>query len=282
MEIKQYGSALGHKIILSLYNLLGYKFVSFILNFVALYYVVFTHSTKKSLKSYYEHLGLKLTYLTYFIHIKMFALSIFDRFVSRIKPDELTFTRENREAFLSLNDGGGVVLLSHIGGWATAANILTVDIPVMHIVMNESTKKEISDIENAKQRGNETGVRIIDLNKGAISANVQIANALINNEVVAMMADRVTDKSKVLQVKFLGAIVNINKNPFDIAYRLKKNIITAFVVNTKEREYALIFNKIDINNKTLEEVAREYANILEDIVKKHPNQWYNFYDFFDK
>lgn len=280
MEIKQYGSALGHKIILALYTLLGYKFVSFILNFVALYYVAFTPATKKSLKSYYDHVGLQLTYVAYFRHIKMFSLSIFDRFVSRIKPSELAFIRENREMFLSLNDGGGIVLLSHVGGWATAAHSLKADIPPMHIVMHEATKKQISEVENSKQRQNESGVQIIDLGKGAIAANVQIANALINKEVVAMMADRVTDKSKVIEVNFLGSVVKINKNPFDIAYRFKKNLVATFVISTKEKEYKLIFEKIQLDSKTLEEIAQEYMDILENIVKKHPNQWYNFYDFF--
>ena len=53
MEVKQRGNALGHKIILTVYKILGYKFVAFILNFVSIYYVLFSQSTKKSLQSYY-------------------------------------------------------------------------------------------------------------------------------------------------------------------------------------------------------------------------------------
>ena len=280
MAIKQYGNALGHKIILSIYNVLGYGFVSFILNFVALYYVAFTPSVKKSLESYYERLGVKLTYGVYFKHIKLFALSIFDRFVSRIKPDELSFERENRESFLSLRDGG-IVLLSHIGGWATAAHSMQADIPAMNIVTREATKNEISELEKSQQRQNETKVKIIDLNQGAIAANVQIGNALMNKEVIAMMADRVADPKKVVEVEFLGSKVEINKNPFDIAFRFKKTLVATFVVLTRERHYKLIFETIDIDGKSLEEIAQEYMNILEEIIKKHPNQWYNFYDFFN-
>ena len=281
MGIKQYGNALGHKIILAIYKVLGYKFVSFILNFVVLYYVVFTPSVKQSLDSYYKHLGLKLSFVAYFRHIKLFSLSIFDRFISRIKPDELSFERENREAFLSLQEGG-IVLLSHIGGWATAGYSMRAKIPPMNIVMHEVTKDEISELEKSKQRQNETNVKIIDLNKGAIAANIQIANALMNKEVVAMMADRVTDPRKVVSVDFLGSKVLINKNPFDIAYRFKKPLVATFVVLTKEKHYKLIFKDIAIDEKSLEEIAQEYINILTKIIKIYPNQWYNFYDFFNQ
>jgi len=277
---KRYGTAYGHKIILSLYKLLGYKFVSFILNFVAFYYVLFTPSVKKSLENYYERMGIPLTFGAYFKHIKTFSLSIFDRFISRMKPDELVFDRENREIFLSLQEGG-IVLLSHIGGWATAGYSMKADIPPMNIVMFESTQEEISELEKSKERINEKKVKIIDLAQGAIAANIQIANALMNKEVVAMMADRVTDEKRVVAVEFLGSRVNINRNPFDIAHRFKKPLIAAFVVLVKEQHYKLIFKNIDIGNKTVEEIAQEYMDILTGIIKKYPNQWYNFYDFFN-
>ncbi|MDA3909695.1 MAG: lysophospholipid acyltransferase family protein [Sulfurimonas sp.] len=280
MGVKQYGNALGHKVILTIYKLLGYRFVSFILNFVALYYVLFTPSVKQSLESYYKHLGKELSYKAYFKHIKLFSLSIFDRFISRNKADELSFERENREAFLALQEGG-IVLLSHIGGWATAGHSMKADIPPMNIVMHESTKGEISEFEKSKQRQNETNVKIIDLNQGAIAANIQIANALMNKEVVAMMADRVTDPRKVVLVDFLGSKVEINKNPFDIAHRFNKPLVATFVVLTKEKHYKLIFENISINEKSLEEIAQEYMNILTKIIKIYPNQWYNFYDFFN-
>ena len=281
MGVKRYGNAFGHKIILFFYNLLGYKFVSFILNFVAFYYVLFTPSIKKSLESYYEHLGIKLTYKVYFRHIKLFALSIFDRFVSRIKPEELHFIRENREAFMSLQEGG-IVLLSHVGGWATAAHSLKADIPPMHIVMRESTQKDISKVEKSKERQNESGVKIIDLNQGPIAANIQIANALMSKEVVAIMADRVVDANKAIEVEFLGSKVQINRNPFDIAHRFKKVLVATFVLNSAVQEYTLIFEKIEIEDKTVEAIAQEYTNILTKIMKKYPNQWYNFYDFFNQ
>ena len=281
MGVKQYGSGVGHKILLRIYKLLGYNFVHFVLNFVAFYYALLTPSVKKSLASYYKHLNIDLTYFTYYKHIKYFSNSILDRYVSRINPDKLMFERENKEAFLSLKDGG-IVLLSHVGGWATAAHSLKADLPSIHIVMRDTQKSNIKKVEKEKNRKNESGVKMIDLNNGAIAANIQIANALMANEVIAMMADRVLDSKKTIDVTFLGTKVPINRNPFDIAHRFRKKLVATFVINIDKAKYKLIFREIELSDKTIEDIAQEYMNILEEIIKLYPNQWYNFYDFFNQ
>ncbi|MEA1917760.1 MAG: lysophospholipid acyltransferase family protein [Campylobacterota bacterium] len=280
MEKEKRGYALGYKIVLFIYKLVGYKTVSFILNFVALYYAIFSPSSKKSLQSYYRHINKELTFITYFKHIKIFSVSILDRFISRMDPKEITLTRTNREIFYSLKKEGGVVLLSHVGGWATASHVMQADIPLMHVVMRENSKESMKKVEHSSDRKNEDGVNIIDLNQGAIAANVQIANALLANEVVAMMVDRVVDERKTVEVTFLGSIVKINKTPFDIASRLNKPLIVAFIINSAQKQYNLSFYEIDKESKTLEQMAQEYAFRLEEVVKKDPSQWYNFYDYF--
>jgi len=282
VEVKQKGSALGHKIVLFIYKLFGYKFVAFILNFVSLYYVIFAQSTKHSLQSYYEHLDIKLTNYQFFCHIKLFAFSIFDRFISRIKPDELTLVKDNRDVFQAMYNTGGIVLFSHFGAWSVASHSLSDNTSKVHVVMRESTKQEISKVEHTTQRKNESHVNIIDLNKGAIAANIQIANAIMNKEIVAMMVDRISDKSKTIEVEFLNDKVRINKNPFDIAKRLNTSIVAVFVINIGVAKYNIKFEKVDTKDKTLDEIAQNYMNILEIMVKNNPKQWYNFYDFFNK
>jgi predicted LPLAT superfamily acyltransferase len=277
VEIKQRGNAFGYLILLWIYRIFGYRLVSFILNFVALYYVLFTPSVKKSMKSYYLHLDIKLTNLAYFMHIRTFALSIFDRFVSRIKPSDLTFNilaPKYKEMF----SDGGIVLLSHVGSWAAAAHCLKDDGISIHAVMRENTQENIHKVEQNNKRDNENDVKIIDLAQGMIAANIQIANALLNNEVIAMMVDRVVDNTKVIEVDFFGSPVKFNRNPFEIALRLKKSLIIIFVMNTGIKQYDLLIEEIDVGS--IEDMAQSYSDRLSSILKKYPSQWYNFFDFF--
>lgn len=278
MEIKQRGTATGHKIILFIYNLLGYRAVGFLLNFVALYYFFFTPSVRRDMKSYYDAMELELTHAAYFKHLKMFAFSIFDRFVSRIKPQDLTFCIHNSEVVKLLNDKGGIILLSHVGSWASAAHTLKGELPCMNIVMRENSHESIKNIEQKNKRENEDNVNIIDLSQGAIASNIQIANALMKNELVALMADRFVDEKKRVKVNFLGKDIYINKSPFEIAAKVKKPLVSIFVTNYLIQKYELKLELIP--PASIQEMAQSYTNILQNIIKKHPNQWYNMYDFF--
>jgi predicted LPLAT superfamily acyltransferase len=278
VEVKQRGNAFGYKVLLLIYNVFGYKLVAFILNFVALYYLFFTPSVKKSMQSYYEHQGLCLTNKVYFNHIKTFALSIFDRFVSRIKPQDLRFCVDNGDVMQLLRENGGIVLLSHVGSWASAAYCLKDELPPMNIVMRENTQENIHKIEKSNQRDNEQSVKIIDLNQATIATNIQIANALMDKELVALMADRIVNKNKSVEVEFLNTKVEINKNPFEIALRVKKPLVAIFVTNHSLKKYNITFNLIEENS--IQEMAQDYTNILEKTIKKYPNQWYNFFNFF--
>jgi predicted LPLAT superfamily acyltransferase len=280
MEIAQRGSIIGTKIVLMLYKVVGYRLPSIVVNFIALYYTVTTNSVKKNLLSYYEHLGIDLTFNQYFKHIRFFSFSIFDRFVSRIDPTSLQIDKINEKDFYKLSNGG-VVLLSHFGGWAIAANALQDDkLPTINVVMRETTKEELKNIENREIRQNEKHVQIIDLEKGGLAANIKIANSLMAGEIVAFMADRVVDPTKTVTVNFLNKKVNFNRSPFDIAIKTKRPIMAVFIVKVGLKHYKLIVKDLNLKNNTTESLAQNYANTLEKIVKEYPHQWYNFYDFF--
>ncbi|WOE69612.1 lysophospholipid acyltransferase family protein [Hydrogenimonas thermophila] len=280
MEIKQRGSKLGTKIILILYKTVGYKFPAFIVNFIALYYALTTTSIRKNLQSYYDHLEMSLNFNQYFKHIRFFSFSIFDRFVSRIDPNSLKIDKVNDKDFYTLSDGG-IVLLSHFGGWAIAANALQDDkLPTVNVVMRENTKEELKEVENSEIRRNKDHVHIIDLNEGGLAANIKIANALMAGEIVAFMADRVVDPTKTVTVKFFNEKVNFNRSPFDIALKTKKPLMAVFIVNIGLKHYKLMVISLHSENNTTESLAQIYANTLEKIIKEYPGQWYNFYDFF--
>lgn len=277
MEIKQRGSVWGYKLLISFYKLFGYDFVTFLLNFVAGYYLFFTPSVKQFIRNYYEHQGMKFSNRVYFGHIKMFAHSILDRFIARIDPSKITFRLADPKS-VDIFQEGAVAVLSHVGGWASAGYSLQGRLPLMHIVMKESTKKSISELEKSFARNNDKDVNIIDLGQSSIAVNVQIANALMNHEIVAMMADRVLNPARAIDVLFFGLHVRINKNPFEIAFRTKKTLVAIFIMQTKSQNYDLIFRKIE--SDTIEKMAQEYMLLLEKTVRQYPEQWYNFYDFF--
>ena len=208
-----------------------------------------------------------------------------DRFVSKIDAKSYTFEYQDKEKVKSILDNGCILLFSHFGGWASASSNPNTSNKI-HIVMKEVLLEGIKKIENSVQEKS-NNLNVIDLNSGGISVSIQIANALMNNEIVAIMADRASDTKYEKAMPFLNDTAHFNKNPFQIAYKTNKPILVFFIIFDKMQTYKIEYKHIILDQALSQEEAitvslNEYVNMYETIVKKYPNQWFNFYNFWEK
>ena len=130
-------------------------------------------------------------------------------------------------------------------------------------------------------------IHIIDLGSGTIIVSVQIANALLDEEIVAMMADRAANEKSEIEIDFLGEKARFNKSPFQIAYKMNKPILVYFVIFTGMQKYKVEYLVIELDqskkeNDAIFEALTKYTTLYEEIVKKYPSQWFNFYNFWEK
>ena len=287
MSHKQRVGGLVVRTLYKLYRLFGYKFVYFSLYFVVFYYFLFARNVRESLRIYYNHLNIKFSNALYFKHLLYYAITTSDRFISKSDPELYTIINPNKKLLLEEIKNGSIILTNHLGGWATAVNYFNYSNTKFHIVMNEMMIKSAKEFEEIIQKKNNNSVNIIDLSKGSISSYITIANALLNNESVAMMGDRAINAKDNYKLNFFGEKANFNKNPFVIAYKTKKPIILIFVVYEKLLQYKEIFYKIELDyNLPIEEAVtksmEQYITYLSSILKEHPTQWFNFYNFWEK
>jgi predicted LPLAT superfamily acyltransferase len=273
---RQRGSEWGYLILIFLYKLLGYKFLRFFLFFVVSYYFITARDVKKIAKKQYENIGLKYSNALYFKHLYSFAIAILDRFGSGIEPLSFAVESINSDAVRDGKDGS-ILLISHFGGWGIAQNLMRLNCPI-NIVMKEAYKKDIKRIEKTITAENETLVNVIDLNDG-FSALAQIASALGRKEIVGMMVDRVYSGNGAVDANFFGKKIELNKNPFELAYRMGVPMYTVFVMGDKQSGYKFVFSDA-LSGGNIEELAESYANKLEEAVKNSPLSWFNFYDFW--
>lgn len=283
MQTKQRGSGWSISLVYNLYKIFGYSFIYYLMYPVTFFYFLFATNVKKALKDYYKHLNLPFNSLVYFNHLRMFAICMVDRFISKTSPSSYNFVYENKDEITEVLSSGSILLLSHFGGWSSASNLSHVDNKI-NIVMKEVMLGQIKSIENSIENKKET-INIIDLNEGGISCSVKIANALLNEEVVAMMADRANDKKYEKNIEFFGKSAGFNKNPFQIAYKLDKPILLFFVVNIDKQTYKIKQLKIDMDKSLKEEESiqkamEEYVSYFENILRENPEQWFNFYNFW--
>ena len=282
MSTKQRGSGWSIKLVFTFYKLFGYSFIYYLMYPVTFFYFLVASNVKEALKDYYKHIHQPFNNRIYFHHLRHFAITMCDRFVSKVSPQDYTFEIKNEEKLMELLHHGSLLLLSHFGGWATAGNCFS-DFKI-NIVMHEALINAIKKIEENLATTN-SNLNIIDLSKGDMNVSLQIASALLRDEMVGMMADRATSAKNLQAVNFFGQKAHFNKNPFNIAYKTEKPLIGIAFVYQKPQCYTIEYIKITMNknNHQTDEIAhamQRYSDFLAAIVAKNPEQWFNFYHFW--
>lgn len=283
-KTKQRGSAWSIKLAFNLYKLFGYKFVYDLMYLVTFFYFLFASNVRYALNIYYKNLDIKMTNKIYYEHLRIFAICMVDRFISKVDIDKYNFSFDDETTPTKILNDGSILLFSHFGGWAASVNSANVKNKI-NIVMQETMMSGIKEIENSIEEVSNTD--IIDLSSGTLNVSIQIANALIKNEVVAIMGDRASNKKAEIQIEFLGKLASFNKNPFQIAYKTNKPILVYFIVMSGIQKYKIEWIRIDLDKSIKEKFAimkalKIYVDKYEDMIKKYPNQWLNFYDFWKK
>lgn len=285
MTTKQRGSGWSINLVFTLYRIFGYKFTYFLMFPVTFFYFIFASNVKEALKIYYKKLEIKFTNKLYYKHLFMFAICMVDRFISKADCISYNFSYENRDFLKKRVDSGTILLLSHFGGWSVT-NCKTLSNNTINIVMKEVILESIKKIENKIERPLEN-IKIIDQSAGTLEVSIKIANAIMQEECVAFMADRAIDSKFSKKFDFLKEKASFNTNPFRVAYKSKSSLTLVFVINKGLQNYHICSRDIEMDFDLDEEEAvsnsiKLYVKEFEKIVKKHPNQWFNLYDFWSK
>jgi predicted LPLAT superfamily acyltransferase len=283
MKTQQRGSGWSIALVFSLYKMLGYKFIYYLMYPVTFFYFIFASNVKESLKIYYKNIGLDFNNKIYYDHLRVFAICMVDRFISKVDAKSYNYLYDDIQTPTKILNNGTILLYSHFGGWAASSSSAHVTNKI-NIVMQEVLLDGIKKIEDDLDI--KENINIIDLNQGTLSVSIQIANALMDNEIVAIMADRASNEKAELAIDFFGKNAKFNKNPFQIAYKMDKPILVYFIALVGMQKYKVEYIIVNIDKNLTEDEAilkamKEYTNKYQQMLLKYPNQWFNFYNFWE-
>ena len=111
-----------------------------------------------------------------------------------------------------------------------------------------------------------------------------ITEALSRGELVCFMADRYVNEEKLLDGKMLGRDILLPFGPFHIAARIHVPVIFYYAVREVHRTYSFKFVKADVpsGRRGVEDaIVEQFTVSLENELRLHPEQWYNYYDFWN-
>ena len=216
-----------------------------------------------------------------------FSMAIHDRFrLLGQGPEYFRFEREGTEAVRQLLPTDGVVMLTtHIGNADMAGVALMTEGKTRQI--NQVRYQAVNDayatlLENSESRG---APKFITYNSSKAMASLKVVHALRRGEVVAMHPDRVVDERKA-RVTFLGGTIELATGPFLVAALAGAPVVTVACFKEtpwRYRVFAAPPVKLSFTSRAEREAdlarwAQEYANQLEEWVRRYPWQWYNFHD----
>lgn len=296
-KIQERGTYVGIQILLFVYRLFGRKVLSFFLYPVIVYLYFTGGATKQASKEYWQRIfAAKNSSQTYthrigIAHFYSFAQSAFDKidaWMGRITSERIIYSQTHPIAELQKKQQGAVFIGSHLGNlevcralghgrYQTRINVLVF---THHAVEFNKVLTKINTDSN---------VDLIQVTHVGADLAILIKERIDNGEILVIAGDRtsVTSQGRVIYSPFLGEPAAFSQGAFILASILDCPVYFLFCLK-EENNYRVIFEHVADSlkfsrkdrQKSLTAVVNKYAQRLEHYCLAYPNQWFNFFDFW--
>ncbi|MBS1577231.1 MAG: lipid A biosynthesis acyltransferase [Bacteroidetes bacterium] len=285
---KSKGPRLGYSIFIAILRKWGVKPAYFLLYFVTFWYYLFSFRSNGIMYRFFtKKIGfgsfqsIRWIYRNYYL----FGQTIIDRIVVMSgMPNRFTFNFDGEghlHEMVSLKKGG-LLLSAHIGNWEIAGHLLKRLNTRINIVMFDGEHQQLKQYLTSITGERNANIIVI---KNDLSHIYQIKEAFDKNELVCMHADRFVEGVKTAEADFLNEKARFPIGPFVLADKFKVPVSFVFALKESKLHYHFFAtqgkvyegeDRIMVQQKMLGDFTTE----MEDKVKLHPEQWYNYYEFW--
>lgn len=257
--------------------------------FVAIFVVPFYFAFSKGYKPMYHYFNRRLGYRplraffsVYRNHCR-FSQVILDRFYM-FSGGKFDMEVENYHLYQELADGepGFMILSAHVGCYELAGYTLVATKKRFNALAFGEEAEAI--VENRERLFKNTNIHIIPV-KDDLSHLFALNEALDNGESVSFPSDRLLGKQRTVECEFLGASALFPMGPFALAAQRDLPVLTVNVMKTSAKSYKVYVNRLQKEGETRQErinaYVRQYVGHLEEVLRLYPEQWFNYYEFWN-
>lgn len=186
----------------------------------------------------------------------------------------------NYQEFLDLLNGpAGILIISaHVGNWEIGASFFDQYGEKMNIVLFDAEYQRIKNI--MKKYTFPVNYKLIPVNKGDLSHIFAIKEALDQKECICFQGDRFVPEGKNTLQPFMGEEARFPSGLFQLAEKMKAPVAFYFAMREPGRTYRFHFHIASDCTSPL--LIKQYLEKLEHIVQQYPEQWFNYYDFWEQ
>jgi len=284
---KSKGTPLGYRIFASLMRAGGMYPAYFLLVFVVLYYFLFSWTTTGHSYRFFRNRcrysiikSIAMVYASYY-HIGM-ALIDKGAILSGLAKNfsHTSHGADNMKSITQLKRGR-ILLGAHLGNWEIAGHFIAAYDTVVNIVMYDAEhaniKKYMEEVIGKKR------FNIIPIAQD-LSHIYLMGEALMRGETICMHGDRFLPGNRTKMIPFMGKEAAFPLGPFQLIKALKAPYTFVYGVKTGSKHYDFYCRPHRESSQfaNIDEMMHDYVADLEGMVKKHPEQWFNYYDFWGK
>jgi len=226
---------------------------------------------------------LKAAWHTYRNHC-IFGQAVIDKFAMYAgKRFKVEVEGYGKFARLSSLPDGFVQLSAHIGNYELAGYTLKAEQKPLNALVFFGEKESV--MKGRESMFADKNIHMIAV-KPDMSHLFQINDALANGETVSLPADRMNGSEKSLTVTLLGAEAKIPQGPFSLATMRGLDVIAVNVMKTEAKKYhiyvtELAYDKDAKRAEQMRQLSEAYVKELERMLRLYPDQWYNYYEFWN-
>lgn len=276
------GGSLGQNGLMFLMRSIDIRLAYFILRLIIPFRMLFARKGCNAIYSFFrKRLGYSPWHsfvATYKNHY-LFGQTLLDKFaVFACKRNFFEFEIEGQELFSEAieKDSGMLFAGAHVGSFEILGYFLNTDSkPINALIFGGEAAVMQTNRGKVFQTQNVNLIPVAD----DMSHIFALSNAARRGEIISILCDRFTGGNKSVEVNFMETKVQIPSGAFIIANSYGLSVLSVFVLKHSTIKYNVIINKVE--GASVKELAEQYALSLEQIVRQCPNQWFNFYDFFD-
>lgn len=286
------GTVLGIRVVFWMATIFGRMPARLLVRGIALWYALFDKPSRRASREWFTTVhGKPPTWAMTYGHILRFAQTALDRiFLLRGKTDVFDVTRTGAHHLQNAQQAGkGAVLLgAHLGSFEAMRAGADGDELTVNIIGHFENAKMINALFEKLDPGK--AAKVIHIESTSIDFIFKVQQRIEAGEFVAILGDRTGLNEKTITANFFGRPARFPAGPFTLAAVLKCPVLLTFGLYQEPNRYDLycepFSDAISLprkdRQKHLRALVQRYADRLEEFARKSPDNWFNFYDFWEE
>ena len=225
-------------------------------------------------KSEKERIKIAKEFYKKFVFYMASIIEILDVSLDELKQIEV---RGEENLLKAKNSNKPIVFMTaHFGNWEIVPKIIggVYEIPMV-VLMREFDNPKIGEFFKKSRNS----FNISTLNKK--SSAREIIKALKKGKAVGILIDQHSTNKTAIDVEFLGQKVKFNRAISTLAKKFGVVVVPLFTYEENGKDYLKILEPKEFSeNDRIESFTQWQANIIENMIKTHPSEYYWFHKRF--